>query len=506
MNKRWSLQAQLTGSFLLMGLIVASVGGISWWGTRQLSSEIYTLSDTALPSIMGLWEVNEGQTQIQSAERGLLNFNQSDANQQIELDRIDKAWQQIDQGFARYEVTVRTPDEEKQYQALMKSWPAWETDHKQFMQLYRELRSLQQQSPTSDRIIELQQALQTQISQSKASFDQATADLLVLIETNTATGDNATTAANYTATQTTLRTVSGATIGFVTAVGLGTFLSTAIAKPLGKKVGGIVQNVVTSSSEIAATIEQQERALAQQASSVSETTTTMDELGVSSRQSAEQAEASAIGAMHVLDLAENGSRTVNRTLEGMTLLQDKVGAIAEQILRLSEQTSQIGSISELVSDLANQTNMLALNAAVEAVRAGEHGRGFAVVSSEIRKLADQSKQSAERINNLVNDIQTAINSTVMVTDEGTKVVQEGATVAQETAQTFAGVTDAVNSVVLNSQQISLNIKQQAAAVQQVLSAMNSLNTTAQETVRGIGQAKVSTQQLNQAALDLKTVV
>jgi methyl-accepting chemotaxis protein len=232
----------------------------------------------------------------------------------------------------------------------------------------------------------------------------------------------------------------------------------------------------------------------------------MDELGASSRQSSEQAEAAAAGAQQALKLAEGGTRAVERSLDGMNALREKVEAIADQILRLSEQTSQIGGISGLVSDLANQTNMLALNAAVEAVRAGEHGKGFAVVSGEIRKLADQSKKSAEKINALVADIQTAINSTVMVTDEGTKTVEEGVKIAEETSDAFAGVADAVNNVVLNSQQISLNVKQQAVAIQQVVSAMNSLNTGAQETANGVSQIKIGTHQLNESAMLLKNAI
>jgi CHASE3 domain sensor protein len=264
--------------------------------------------------------------------------------------------------------------------------------------------------------------------------------------------------------------------------------------------------IASSASEIAASIEQQERTSSQQAASVSETTTTMDELGASSRQSAEQAAAAAAGAQQALNLAETGTRAVERSLDGMNALREKVDAIADQILRLSEQTNQIGGISGLVSDLANQTNMLALNAAVEAVRAGEHGKGFAVVSGEIRKLADQSRKSAEKINALVADIQTAINSTVMVTDEGTKTVEEGVKIAQETSDAFAGVADAVNNVVLNSQQISLNVKQQAVAIQQVVSAMNSLNTGAQETANGISQIKIGTHQLNESATRLKVAI
>ncbi|WP_265582960.1 methyl-accepting chemotaxis protein [Nostoc edaphicum] len=150
--------------------------------------------------------------------------------------------------------------------------------------------------------------------------------------------------------------------------------------------------------------------------------------------------------------------------------------------------------------------MLALNAAVEAVRAGEHGKGFAVVAAEIRKLADQSKKSTEKISTLVGDIQSAINITVVVTHEGTKTVEEGTRIAQETSESFAGVEGAVNNIVINSQQISLNINQQAIAIQQIVSAMNDLNIAARETASGISQIRSGTQQLNESAQALKATI
>jgi methyl-accepting chemotaxis protein len=284
------------------------------------------------------------------------------------------------------------------------------------------------------------------------------------------------------------------------------FLGFLIASGISRKVQQSVGDITTSSNEIATTVEEQERVAHQQAASVNETTTTMDELEASFRQSAEQAKAAAAAAKRALELTEGGNQAVGENLEGMFMLEKKVGTIAEQMLQLSEQAQQIGSISQLVSDIASQTNMLALNSSVEAVRAGEHGKGFTVVANEIRKLADQSQRSADKINELVSQIQNAINSTVMVTEEGTKTVSTGVEIARRTEQAFTGAADAVNQVVLNNQQISLNLKQQLDGIQQIVQAMETINQGAKETASGITQAKVGTQQLNETALNLKRLV
>ena len=262
----------------------------------------------------------------------------------------------------------------------------------------------------------------------------------------------------------------------------------------------------TTSTEIASTITQHERTANQQAAMVNETTVTVDELGASARQTSEQASSTAAVAQKATSQTEEGAKAVRNAIDAMAGLKDRIGAAAVQILRLGEQTSRIGGIANLVREIADQTNMLSLNAAVEAARAGEHGKGFAVVASEVRKLADQSKKSAEKATALVAEIQKAINSTIMVTEEGTKKVEDVTRLARQVGELFNSLANAANSVYENAQQVLLNTKQQSAALTQVIAAVNGINTGAKETAAGITQTKIGIQKLDEAAQNLKQMV
>ena len=290
--------------------------------------------------------------------------------------------------------------------------------------------------------------------------------------------------------------------GVIAVMLVGFYFSRSISKPLNEIIGVLS----TSSTEIGATVEQQERIIQQQATAVQQTNTTMEELGASSATSAGQAQTAADSAAQVLELSQEGGEKMHSMVAAMENLRNKVDDIARQILQLSEQTGQIENITRLVTDFANETKMLAMNAAVEAVRAGEHGKGFSVLSVEIRKLADESKRSAERISDLVADIQKVTNATVMSTEEGGKSVVSSTDLANDTAQTFEEMTMAISEASESAQQISLNVQQQAIAVKQVVEAMNTLNNGAKESYSGISQVKIGIQTLNDAAGKLKDMM
>jgi methyl-accepting chemotaxis protein len=300
----------------------------------------------------------------------------------------------------------------------------------------------------------------------------------------------------------------------VTTVWVGVLLATIVSILIGLWITGRISNSIkeqinalsSSSTEIAATMTEHERTVSEQSASVAEVSATAEELGASAQTSSQQSENTAALANRSLVLTEEGIKLANRSYSGITEMKARVGAVAEQILHLSEQAEQIGSIAKVVGELASETNMLALNAAVEAARAGEHGKGFAVVASEIRKLADQSKKSAERTNALVGEVQKATNAAVMATEEGSKTAEEVAVIAKQSGESFASLAEVANKVYESAQQVMLNSKQQSGALTQVSEAMKNLSNGSKEISAGTAQARIGVVKLNEVAQSLKALV
>lgn len=294
----------------------------------------------------------------------------------------------------------------------------------------------------------------------------------------------------------------GAAILFILVLLIFRFTQEKIVQP----IEGVSLDLTSMSSQLASTIEEQENVANQQAVSMSQTTATVNELAASSRHMATQAESTSRHGKQVIALTESGQDAMESSVQEIKILQVNAEKITQQTQVLETQAARIGTISNLVSEIAMQTNLLALNAAIEAVRAGDQGKGFGVVASEIRKLADQSKNSAHQINVLVQEIKSSINSTTQVTVEGSQKIDQLMEVIQSASETFETVFTSINTVVLNSQQIAANIKQQDIAIQQITEVVTSINLGAIQTATGLGQTRISSQQLKDNAQILADLV
>jgi len=254
------------------------------------------------------------------------------------------------------------------------------------------------------------------------------------------------------------------------------------------EVNGSANNILLAADEMQAGATQQDQ-------EITNTSSAVEELTVSMKQVSNNAEASAEAARRALDAAEQGNRAVRDTLEGMQRIRASVQATAKKIKSLGDRSLEISEIINVINDITEQTNLLALNAAIEAARAGEAGRGFAVVADEVRKLAEHSRSATKDIAALIKAIQAETNEAVVVMEEGTKEVEGGAQLADQAGRAL----DAISSVVRQSaelvQEISLASKQQVRGTEGVAHAMQIISGITRQTSQGVRQTVGTVSQL-----------
>jgi methyl-accepting chemotaxis protein len=246
-------------------------------------------------------------------------------------------------------------------------------------------------------------------------------------------------------------------------------------------------DVSTSANQILASSEAMAKGAAQQDQEITNTSSAVEELTVSMKQVSNNAEASAEAARRALDAAEQGNRAVRDTLEGMQRIRASVQATAKKIKSLGDRSLEISEIINVINDITEQTNLLALNAAIEAARAGEAGRGFAVVADEVRKLAEHSRTATKDIAALIKAIQAETNEAVVVMEEGTREVEVGARLADQAGKALEAISSVVRQSAELVQEISLASKQQVRGTEGVANAMQIISGITRQTSQGTRQ-------------------
>lgn len=178
--------------------------------------------------------------------------------------------------------------------------------------------------------------------------------------------------------------------------------------------------------------------------------------------------------------ALNGSQAIDKTIQQMISIEKTVTGSADVVMNLGERSREIGQIVDTISGIAEQTNLLALNAAIEAARAGEQGRGFAVVADEVRKLAEQSHEASQQIALLIKGIQQDTQTAVISMNEGTHQVKLGTEVVEIAGQTFIEIKTLVDQVSSQVGEISEEIQQMALGSQRIVSSVTDIYETSQD--------------------------
>lgn len=261
-----------------------------------------------------------------------------------------------------------------------------------------------------------------------------------------------------------------------------------------------------SVTEILATTTQQAAGARQQSAAVTQTVTSVDEVLQTAEQAAHRAKAMSEMAQRSLDAGRSGRRAVEETTLALETLKEQVESLAESILSLAEQAQAIGEIIASVNDIAEQTNLLALNAAIEASRAGEHGRGFSVVASEIKMLAEQSKKATTQVRQILGDIQKATNGAVMSTEDGTKSVHTTMKLMVQAGDTIRTLSEALERSAQSADQIAAAANQQTIGMTQIHQAMKNIDQVTAQSIAATRQVDNAVQDLNQAGMRLKELM
>lgn len=272
-----------------------------------------------------------------------------------------------------------------------------------------------------------------------------------------------------------------------------------------KRMMGAIGRIQGAATELQATAGQQVRGAKGQVSAATEVSTTVRELVSTSRQIAESAQRVTQVAGETTVAARNGSQTVEGAQEAIEAVRRQVDDIVTHMVDLGKRSQEIGAILDIINELAEQTNILAINATIEAVGAGESGRRFGVVASEIRKLADRVTGSTKEVRRLIEEIRGAANTTVMATEDGAKAVDVGSRRFAEVTQSFRRIGDLVGSTSEAAREIELSTKQQTSAMEQVSGAVADVADTARESEMGTTQTVSTASELMILSRQLTTV-
>lgn len=272
------------------------------------------------------------------------------------------------------------------------------------------------------------------------------------------------------------------------------------------QVSDTAATVASASSQLSSTAEQLATGTEEMACQASTVATASEEMSATSSSIAQNCHQAADSSSQASQAATIGSGVVSTSISIMEQISKRVQSTAETVRTLGERSNQIGAIVATIEDIADQTNLLALNAAIEAARAGEQGRGFAVVADEVRALAERTTRATHEISTMIKNIQSETQVAVTAMEQGVQEVERGSIEAGRSGEALQEILMQINEVTMQVNQIATAAEEQTATTNEITNNIMQISQVVQDTSRGVHESATAANDLSRMAEQLQTLV
>jgi len=272
------------------------------------------------------------------------------------------------------------------------------------------------------------------------------------------------------------------------------------------EIANSIQNTVEVSEHLSSSSEELAAGMQEQASQTAEVASSMEEMSKTIIENSNNAEIAAETAKEAGDKAREGGQVVTKSYNGMIKIASTVKESANVIFNLGNNSEKIGEIVNVINDIAEQTNLLALNAAIEAARAGEQGRGFAVVADEVRKLSERTAKATKEISEMIKGLQSDTKSAVEAMSHGKKEVEDGIEMTRLAGEVLQHIIEISENVTGVAFQVANASKEQSIVSEEITKNIDGINLVSQQSSQSIHQVSGVADELNQITINLQNLL